>query len=252
MSPGPLLELEHVSKAYARDRLETKVLDDICLQVSDGDFVAVVGPSGAGKSTLLRLMTGLTAPTSGRVLFEGRDLRGVNREAAMVFQSFALFPWLTVEENVRMALEARGLDPSVAKARTAYYLDKVGLDGSEEAYPRELSGGMKQRVGLARALAVEPKLLVMDEPFSALDALTSINLREELLGIWADVTLPVSTVVLVTHLIEEAVELADRVVVIAGQPGRLRDDLRIRLQRPRDKHSPEFNQIVDQVFSLIV
>jgi NitT/TauT family transport system ATP-binding protein len=248
----PLLELKNVRKSFRRDRGETVVLEGIDMQVGDGDFVAIVGPSGVGKSTLLRLMTGLTLPTSGHVVFEGKVLTGVNPEAAMVFQSFALFPWLTVEENVRLGLEARNIDPSVAKTRTAYYLDKVGLDGSEEAYPRELSGGMKQRVGLARALAVEPKLLVMDEPFSSLDALTSVSLREELLEIWADSSLPVNTVVMVTHLIEEAVELADRVLVVSGLPGRVRDDIRIQLPRPREKGSPAFNELVDRIFSLIV
>lgn len=252
MASVPIVELRGVRKVFKRERGESIVVDDISFQVGDGDFVAIVGPSGVGKSTLLRLMTGLMTPTLGKVLFEGRELRDVNLDAAIVFQSFALFPWLNVEENVRLALEARGIDPNVSKTRTAYYLDKVGLDGHEEAYPRELSGGMKQRVGLARALALEPKLLVMDEPFSSLDALTSISLRDELLEIWSDTTLPVNTVVMVTHLIEEAVELADRVLVIAGQPGKLRDDIRVTLPRPREKNSPEFNELVDRVFSLIV
>lgn len=252
MAASPLIEFRHVRKAFKRERGESMILDDVSFQVGDGDFVAVVGPSGVGKSTLLRLMTGLMMPTSGQVLFEGRELRDVNPDSSMVFQNFALFPWLNVEENVRLALEARGIDASVSKTRTAYYLDKVGLDGHEEAYPRELSGGMKQRVGLARALALEPKLLVMDEPFSSLDALTSINLREELLEIWSDSSLPVNTVVMVTHLIEEAVELADRVLIMAGQPGRLRDDIRVHLPRPREKGSPEFNELVDRVFSVIV
>ena len=170
----------------------------------------------------------------------------------MVFQSFALLPWLTVEENVIVGLEARGLDEETRRKRAMKYIDKVGLDGNEEAYPRELSGGMKQRVGLARALAVEPKVLLMDEPFSALDALTSINLREELIDLWGDPALPVDTIVIVTHLIEEAVELADRIVVLASNPGRIVESIKVELPRPRERKSPEFSALVDRVFSLIV
>jgi len=249
VSPQALVRLSGVEQFFDR---RIRILGPLDLEVRAGEFLALVGPSGCGKSTLLRLVCGVLRPTRGTILVGDKALDGVNRQAAMVFQSFALFPWLTVEENVRLGLEARGVDPSVSKTRTAFYLDKVGLDGQEEAYPRELSGGMKQRVGLARALAVEPKLLVMDEPFSALDALTSINLREELLDIWADNTLPVNTVVMVTHIIEEAVELADRVVVVAGRPGKIRDDIRVTLPRPRDKSSPAFAELVGRVFSLIV
>ncbi len=176
---------------------------------------------------------------------------GINLECALVFQNFALLPWLTVTQNVLLALEARGMPLAEAKKRAAYYIDKVGLDGFEAAYPRELSGGMKQRVGIARALSVEPELLLMDEPFSALDPLTSINLREELLDIWADPNLAVSTVIMVTHNIEEAVELADRVVLIGGRPGRILADIDIAIPRPRHKNSEQFSRYVDSIFSLM-
>src|SRR5579883_1055333 len=248
-----VVETDHVTKTYPRPAGEAAlVLSDVNLQVNEGEFLCLVGPSGCGKSTLLRIVHGLIPPSSGVVYFAGRPLRGINLECAMVFQSFALLPWMTVAENVELGLEPRGLPPDVIRKRVAKYIDKVGLDGQEDAYPRELSGGMKQRVGLARALAVEPKLLLMDEPFSALDALTSINLREELLDLWAEPTLPVDTIVMVTHIIEEAVELADRIVVLAAHPGRVVESIVVDLPRPREKKSPKFSEYVDRVFSLIV
>ena len=250
--PPALVETEHVTKSYKRPDGEVLVLSDVNLVVHDGEFLCLVGPSGCGKSTLLRIIHGLIATTSGLVRFAGRPLRGINLECAMVFQSFALLPWMTVAENVEMGLEPRRLPEEEVRRRVAKYIDKVGLDGQEDAYPRELSGGMKQRVGLARALAVEPKLLLMDEPFSALDALTSINLREELLDLWAEPTLPVDTIVMVTHIIEEAVELADRIVVLASHPGRVVESIVVDLPRPRDKKAKEFSEYVDRVFSLIV
>jgi len=251
-APAPLLALEGVGMRYALGGREASVLDGVDLALADGEFVCVVGPSGCGKSTLLRIAHGLVAPTSGRVVFEGRPATGVNLACAMVFQSFALLPWLTVLENVTLGLEARRVAPAERRRRADRYIDMVGLEGYEEAYPRELSGGMKQRVGLARALAVEPRLLLMDEPFSALDALTSITLRKELLDIWASADVPVSTVLMVTHSIEEAVELSDRVVVIAGRPGRVAEVLPVPLPRPRDRKTPEFTATVDRIFSLIV
>jgi NitT/TauT family transport system ATP-binding protein len=248
----PLLALEGVGKSYALGEQTASVLEEMSLTLLDGEFVCVVGPSGCGKSTLLRIAHGLIEPSSGRVLFEGTPQSGVNLACAMVFQSFALLPWLTVQENVTLGLEARGVPQKERLLRAGRYVDMVGLEGYEEAYPRELSGGMKQRVGLARALAVEPRLLLMDEPFSALDALTSISLREQLLDIWASTEVPVSTVLMVTHSIEEAVELADRVVVLAGRPGRLAEILTVPLPRPRDRKQPEFTASVDRIFSLIV
>jgi NitT/TauT family transport system ATP-binding protein len=248
-----IIELEHVTKIYPRPQGgDAQILADVSMDVMEGEVLAIVGPSGCGKSTLLRIIHGLIPPSAGAVRFAGRVQTGINLNCGMVFQSFALLPWLTVEENVEVGLEARGLDEAARRKRAGRYIDKVGLDGNEDAYPRELSGGMKQRVGLARALAVEPTVLLMDEPFSALDALTSINLREELLDLWADPSLPVDTIVIVTHIIEEAVELADRIVVLASNPGRMVENIKVDLPRPRDKKSPAFTQLVDRVFSLIV
>jgi NitT/TauT family transport system ATP-binding protein len=247
-----MLELRHVTKTFTDRGRTVPALDDVSLVVPERQFVCVVGPSGSGKSTLLRLLMGLTPPSSGQVLWRGTPLGGVNRASAMVFQSFALLPWLTVQANVELGLQARDRPPEEARRRAAAYLDKVGLDGYEEAYPRELSGGMKQRAGIARALAVEPDLLLMDEPFAGLDALTSANLREEVLALWADETLPVDTVVMVTHIIEEAVLMADRVVVLSQHPGRVAADLPIPLPRPRNKRDDGFDALVDSIFERIV
>jgi NitT/TauT family transport system ATP-binding protein len=247
-----VLEIRHVYKSFADRGRPIPVLDDIDVTIPDGQFVCIVGSSGCGKSTLLRVMMGLTPPSSGEVLYQGRPVSGVNLRAAMVFQSFALLPWLTVQANVELGLKARERSEAEARERAAFYLDKVGLDGYEEAYPSELSGGMKQRAGLARALAVEPDLLFMDEPFAGLDALTSANLREEVLTLWSDHALPVHTVVMVTHIIEEAVLMADRVLVLAAHPGRLVADVSVPLERPRNKRDQGFDQLVDSIFEKIV
>jgi len=247
----PLLELKHISKSFAHAKGTLEVLHDFSLDIEEGEFVAIVGPSGCGKSTLLRIINGIVPQTSGQVLYKGKQVDGINLECALVFQSFALMPWLTVKANVELGLEAQGLSLAEREKRAGIYIDKVGLDGFEEAYPRELSGGMKQRVGFARALAVEPKVLMMDEPFSALDALTAITLREELLDIWQSPDMPVKNIVLVTHIIEEAIELADRIIVLAAGPGRIVADLRVELPRPRDRRTEVFNNLTDKVFSLI-
>ena len=247
-----MLEFRHVYKSF-RDRGRTiPVLHDIDLTVPEREFLCIVGPSGSGKSTLLRLMMGLIAPTSGEIIYRGRPLVGVNRHAAMVFQSFALLPWLTVQGNVELGLKARNIREEDARRRAAYYLDKVGLDGYEEAYPGELSGGMKQRAGLARAMAIEPDMLFMDEPFAGLDALTAANSREEVLTLWSDHELPVHTVVMVTHILEEAVMMADRVVVLSQHPGRIAADMPVPLPRPRNKRDPAVDQLVDSIFEKIV
>ncbi len=245
------LSVRGVSKEYVLPTGPLSVIEDVSFEVAGGEFLALVGPSGCGKSTLLRMIAGLTPPSSGQILYNGAPVAGVNLDCAMVFQSFALLPWLTVVENVELGLEARGLPPEPRRKKANFYIDKVGLDGYEEAYPRELSGGMKQRVGFARALAVEPKILLMDEPFSSLDALTTINLREELIDLFRDPEILISVAIMVTHTIEEAVELADRVLVFSPHPGRLLTDRRIDLPRPRDRRDPVFNEIVGEIFSLI-
>src|SRR5487761_680444 len=246
-----LLELKQVCRSFPHAKGVLLVIKDFSFTVEEGEFIAIVGPSGCGKSTMLRIINGLMPPTTGQVLYSDRQVDGINLECALVFQSFALMPWLSVKGNVELGLEARGLPLAEREKRASIYIDKVGLDGFEEAYPRELSGGMKQRVGFARALAVEPKVLLMDEPFSALDALTAITLREELLDIWHSPDMSVHTLVIVTHIIEEAVELADRIIVMSSHPGRIAADIKVEIPRPRDRRTDSFNNLVDKVFSLI-
>jgi len=248
----PILEVKDVSRSYFENGKEFKALERVRFDLHDQDFVCIVGPSGCGKSTLLRIIVGLDRPTTGEVLYQGRLIEARNPQVAMVFQSFALFPWLTVEQNVEIGLEARHVPPPVRAEKAKKYIDAVGLTGFENAFPRELSGGMKQRVGLARALATDPVLLCMDEPFSSLDALTAQSLRDEILELWHDPDLPPRAVLMVTHLIEEAVYLADRVLVISGKPGRLVAELEIDLPRPRNRREPEFYGWVDDIYSLIV
>src|SRR5881397_2146847 len=248
----PLLQVKDVSKSYFDQGKEFKILDLIRFELAERDFVCLVGPSGCGKSTLLRIIVGLDTPTSGQVLFEGHPIRADNPQVAMVFQSFALFPWLTVAQNVELGLEALHEDPAKRRTVAKKFIDAVGLTGFENAYPRELSGGMKQRVGIARALTIEPLLLCMDEPFSSLDALTAQNLRDEILQLWSNPELPPKAVLIVTHSIEEAVYLADRVIVLSARPGRIVAELEIDLPRPRNRKEPEFFGWVDEIYSLIV
>ncbi|MCI4358648.1 MAG: ABC transporter ATP-binding protein [Thermoplasmata archaeon] len=246
-----LIEVDDISKAFSSRHGPITIMSDVSFSVADNDFLAIVGPSGCGKSTLLRLIQGLDKPTSGEIRFRGHPVTGPNREMAMVFQNFALFPWLSVKENVALGLEARGWEPDRIDAQVERYVTVTGLVGFEEAYPRELSGGMRQRVGLARALAIEPAVLLMDEPFSALDPLTAESLREEVLQLWRDPNLPPEAVVLVTHNIEEALSMADRVLVLSRRPGRVLAGVLVNLPRPRDRKSEAFFALTDYVYSLI-
>ena len=246
-----LIQVDHIDKSFASRHGTIAITQDVSFEVKDADFLAIVGPSGCGKSTLLRLIQGLDRPTSGQILFRGQPVHGVCRQMAMVFQSFALYPWLTVSENVAFGLEALGWPPERIGPQVERYISVIGLDGFQEAYPRELSGGMRQRVGLARALAVEPAVLLMDEPFSALDPLTAANLRDEVLQLWQDPQLPPEAVLLVSHNIEESIELADRVIVLSRRPGHVLAEVSIDLPRPRDRKSSAFYELTDRVYSLI-
>ena len=246
-----LIDVRDVTKSFATDGGEKTVLSGVSLSIRQGEIVALLGRSGSGKSTLLRCIAGLIAPTSGTVSFKGEVLNGANPGTALVFQSFALLPWLTVLENVELGLEAKGVSAEVRRERALRAIDQIGLDGFESAYPKELSGGMRQRVGFARALVVEPDVLLMDEPFSALDVLTSENLRGELVRMWSDGTLPTRTALIVTHNIEEAIQLADRVVVLDSNPGRIKAELAVTHPRPRDRRRPEFEALGDEVYGIL-
>jgi NitT/TauT family transport system ATP-binding protein len=247
-----IIEAVGIEKSYPQaDGTRIQVVGTTNLAIEAGKIVALLGPSGCGKSTLLRMLTGLSQPSSGMLAWHGKPLNGQMPNVAIVFQSFALFPWLTVLENVEAPLEARGVPAVERHKRALRTLDTVGLDGFETAYPKELSGGMKQRVGVARALVVEPEVLFMDEPFSALDVLTAENLRGELLELWLNKKMPTSAIFIVTHNIEEAVMLADRVMVLGRNPARVRSDFNIRLRHPRDRKSVRFVELVDYIYKVM-
>jgi NitT/TauT family transport system ATP-binding protein len=246
-----LIRVDGVDKSFASRHGSMSIMEDITFEVKDSDFLAIVGPSGCGKSTILRLIQGLDHPTSGQIYFRDRPVGTVCHEMAMVFQNFALLPWLTVAQNVTFGLEALNWSPERIRAQVERYISVTGLEGFEEAYPREISGGMRQRVGLARALAVEPAVLLMDEPFSALDPLTAESLREEVLQLWRDPNLPPEAVILVSHNIEEAIQLADRIVVLSRRPSHVLSVVEVDLPRPRDRKSSAFYDLTDRVYSLI-
>jgi NitT/TauT family transport system ATP-binding protein len=247
-----ILKAEAVDKTFPLPAGgEQTVLEQVTLYLSEGEVVALLGRSGSGKSTLLRIMAGLIAPSGGRVLMHGQPLHGPNQGVAMVFQSFALLPWLTVQENAELGLVARGMDRKTCTEEATLALSMVGLEGFEGAYPRELSGGMRQRVGFARAFVMRPDILMMDEPFSALDVLTAENLRGEISDLWERGKFPAKSILVVTHNIEEAVLLADRVVVLGANPGAIRGEVKVDLPRPRHTKHPRFVQLVDYIYTVM-
>jgi NitT/TauT family transport system ATP-binding protein len=248
MSTG-LLEIDSVRQAFPRpDGGQLLVLDDINLRLEEGQIVALLGRSGSGKSTLLRLIAGIARPTNGTLSYLGAPIQGPAPGISMVFQSFALFPWLTVLENVELGLEALRLPDAEIRKRALAAIDLIGLDGYESAYPRELSGGMRQRVGFARALVVHPNILLMDEPFSALDVLTAENLRTDFLELWSERRLPIKGVILVTHNIEEAVLMSDRILLFSRNPGHITEEIKVDLPQPRNRLEARFRALVERIY----
>ena len=244
-----LLEVRNVKRTFPRGSgEELLVLDDVNMTLKEGEIVGLLGRSGSGKSTLLRLIAGLAQPQGGSLTYMGAPIEGPAQGVAMVFQGFALFPWMTVLENVELGLEALGLPQAEIRSRALAAIDLIGLDGYESAYPRELSGGMRQRVGFARAVVVHPNILLMDEPFSALDVLTAENLRTDLVELWGNGKLPIKGIMLVTHNIEEAVLMCDRVLLFSSNPARVSAEVVINLPQPRDRTSPQFEDYVDRIY----
>jgi NitT/TauT family transport system ATP-binding protein len=248
----PIIRARQVEKFYAQpSENRIQVISPTDLAIYPGEIVALLGPSGSGKSTLLRMLTGLSQPSGGEVFWHEKPIGATDINVSIVFQSFALFPWLTVLQNVEAPLKARGMPAQERQKRSIKILDTVGLDGFEGAYPKELSGGMRQRVGFARALVVEPEVLFMDEPFSALDVLTAENLRSELLELWQNKTIPTRSIFIVTHNIEEAVLLADRIIVLGRNPGHVRTDFKVNLPHPRDRKGAPFTALVDYIYKVL-
>src|SRR6202162_2569361 len=244
-----LLSVEGVCKSFPKqDGGELVVLDGVNLTLVAGQIVGLLGRSGSGKSTLLRLIAGLSEPSAGTLAFRGEPIAGCASGIAMVFQSFALFPWLTVFENVALGLEAQHMEKAAIRKRSLAAIDLIGLDGFESAYPRELSGGMRQRVGFARALVVHPDILLMDEPFSALDVLTAETLRTDFLDLWSEGRAPIKGVILVTHNIEEAVLMCDRILVFGSNPGRIPSELNVPRPKPRKRLDPSFRELVERIY----
>ncbi|MGH7045728.1 MAG: AAA-associated domain-containing protein [Stellaceae bacterium] len=250
--PDPLLRAAGVCKTYQMpDHHDRLVLDQLDFTLHDREIVAILGKSGSGKSTFLRILAGLVPPSRGAVEYRGQPVGEPVHGIAMVFQSYALFPWLTVLGNVELGLEAQGVAGAERRRRAVDAIDLIGLDGFENAYPKELSGGMRQRVGFARALVVNPDVLLLDEPFSSLDVLTAETLRGDLIDLWDQDLIPTKGIVLVSHNIEEAVGIADRILIFGSDPGRIRADIAIAQPRPRAAHGAGFRQIVDEVYTLL-
>ena len=251
-APTPIIEARKLEKSYPQpDGSRIQVIAPTDLAIYPGQIIALLGASGCGKSTLLRMLTGLSPASAGEVYWHGQPVRDESPNVSIVFQSFALFPWLTVLENVEAPLEARGMPSVERRKRSLRIIDAVGLDGFETAYPKELSGGMKQRVGVARALVVEPEVLFMDEPFSALDVLTAETLRGELLELWLDHKIPTRAIFIVTHNIEEAVVLADRIIVLGRNPAHIHADFAVEIPHPRDRKAPKFVELVDYIYRVL-
>lgn len=249
ISKIPLLEARHVTVQFDMpNNTKITVVEDLNFVLHEGEFVALLGSSGSGKSTFLRCLSGLIKPTKGQILYRGEELKGVNSHISLVFQSAALFPWLTVLDNVAIGLKSQGVPQKEAEKKSIAGIDLVGLDGFETAYPKELSGGMRQRVGFARAIVVEPEILFLDEPFSGLDILTAENLRTDLLDLWIDEKIPTKAMLLVTHSIEEALLLADRVIILGKNPGRISEEVQVNLPHWRDKDNPEFAKLLDSIY----
>jgi NitT/TauT family transport system ATP-binding protein len=248
-----LLNVSHVSQSYPKGSGEgvAPVLQDVSMSLRSGEIVSLLGRSGCGKSTLLRIISGLSRPTEGEVSIGGEPVDGPAEGVAMVFQSFALFPWLSVLDNVEIGPRAQGVGLDETRKRALQAIDVIGLDGFESAYPKELSGGMRQRVGFARALVVQPKILLMDEPFSALDVLTAETLRTDLLDLWQERRIPTEAILMVTHNIEEAVLMSDRILVLSSNPGRIAAEIAVTLPQPRNRLDPEFRELVDRVYALM-
>lgn len=252
MSDNVLFSVEEVKKSFkTKDNQELVVLDNVSFEMKEGEIIALLGKSGSGKSTLLRIIAGLVKPSAGRVVYRGNPVVNPVQGIAMVFQSFALLPWLTVLQNVELGLEALGVEPTERRKRALAAIDTIGLDGFESAYPKELSGGMRQRVGFARALVVEPELLLMDEPFSALDVLTSENLKGDLLDLWKQKRTRTKGILFVTHSIEEAAMMADRIMIFASDPGYIRAELNVGTPIPRNPKDPHFRKLVDDIYTLM-
>jgi len=244
-----LIEVQEARMAYGAEGKGPLVLDGVNVAIDDGEIVSLLGRSGSGKSSLLRIIAGLLKPTNGRALWQGRPIVGPYPGVAMVFQSFALFPWLTVQQNVELGLEAQRTPGPERQRRASEAIDLIGLGGFESAFPKELSGGMRQRVGFARALVVHPELLLMDEPFSALDVLTAETMRTDIIDLWIEGRLPIRSVLMVTHNIEEAVLMSDRVLILSSNPGRIIAEIKITLPHPRNRDDPRFRQQVDDIYA---
>lgn len=247
-----IIKTKNIRKSFKQnDRQDLLVIDDVNLELYEGEIVAILGKSGSGKSTLLRIIAGLVKPSAGEVIYRGKKVVSPATGVAMVFQSFALMPWLTVLQNVELGLEAQGVPKDERRTRSLKAIDIVGLDGFESAYPKELSGGMRQRVGFARALVVNPDVLLMDEPFSALDVLTADNLLSDLLDLWQSKQTNIKNILLVTHNISEAASLADRIIIFGANPGTILTELVVDIPHPRNDQNPKFRLLIDNIYTLM-